>query len=129
MLATPTTLIALLRTVAHGWSHEALAERAREIHELGRELHDRLGSMGGHLDKVGRSLNAAVGHYNAPSGSIESRVLVTARQFEDTVPAPRHGRATSSPGRTADRAADAADAVDLRGRPDDGTGESRRSSA
>ena len=79
VLATPTTLIALLRTVAHGWSHEALADQAREIHRLGRELHERLATMSGHLDQVGRSLNAAVGHYNQAVGSLESRVLVTAR--------------------------------------------------
>ena len=53
VLASPTTLIALLRTVAHGWSHEAIAERAGEIHRLGRDLHDRLGTLGGHLDQVG----------------------------------------------------------------------------
>ena len=58
VIATPTTLIALLRTIAHGWTTEALAERTREIHELGRELHTRIGVMGGHLDKVGRSLKA-----------------------------------------------------------------------
>ncbi len=83
VLATPTTLIALLRTVAHGWSHEALADRAREIHTLGRELHGRLANLGGHLDQVGRSLSAAVGHYNHAIGSLESRVLVTARRFND----------------------------------------------
>ena len=83
MLATPTTLIALLRTVAHGWSHEALADQAREIHRLGRELHDRLGTLNGHLDNVGRSLNAAVGHYNQAVGSLESRVLVAARRFSE----------------------------------------------
>jgi DNA recombination protein RmuC len=83
VIATPTTLIALLRTVAHGWTTEALAERTREIHELGRELHSRLGVMGAHLDKVGRSLKGAVDAYNGAVGSIESRVLVTARQFED----------------------------------------------
>ena len=83
VIATPTTLIALLRTVAHGWTTEALAERTREIHELGRELHTRIGVMGGHLDKVGRSLKGAVEAYNGAVGSIESRVLVTARQFED----------------------------------------------
>jgi DNA recombination protein RmuC len=88
VLATPTTLIALLRTVAHGWSHEALAEQAREIHRLGRELHERLASMNGHLDQLGRSLNAAVGHYNTAVGSLESRVLVSARRFGD-LPAPR----------------------------------------
>lgn len=88
VLATPTTLIALLRTVAHGWSHETLADQAREIHQLGRELHGRLSSMTGHLDQLGRSLNAAVGHYNQTVGSLESRVLVAARRFGD-LPAPR----------------------------------------
>jgi DNA recombination protein RmuC len=83
VVATPTTLIALLRTVAHGWTTEALAERTREIHELGRDLHARLGVLGGHLDKVGRSLKASVEAYNRAVGSLESRVLVTARQFED----------------------------------------------
>jgi len=83
VLATPTTLIALLRTVAHGWSHEVLADQAREIHRLGRDLHGRLGTMVGHLDHVGRSLNAAVGHYNQTVGSLESRVLVAARRFHD----------------------------------------------
>ncbi|WP_121255615.1 DNA recombination protein RmuC [Nocardioides ferulae] len=83
VLATPTTLIALLRTVAHGWSHEALADQAREVHRLGRDLHARLGTLSGHLDAVGRSLNAAVGHYNATVGSLESRVLVAARRFDD----------------------------------------------
>ncbi len=94
VLATPTTLIALLRTIAHGWSHEALADQAREIHRLGRELHERLSSMNGHLDQLGRSLNAAVGHYNQTIGSLESRVLVTARRFGD-LPAPRQVDAAS----------------------------------
>ncbi len=83
VLATPTTLIALLRTVAHGWTQESLAERAQEIHRLGRELHERLGTLGGHLDKVGRSLGAAVSSYNQAIGSLESRVLVSARRFTD----------------------------------------------
>ncbi|GAB6986474.1 DNA recombination protein RmuC [Nocardioides pyridinolyticus] len=94
VLATPTTLIALLRTVAHGWSHEVLADQAREIHRLGRELHERLSSMNGHLDQLGRSLNAAVGHYNQTVGSLESRVLVSARRFGD-LPAPRQVDAAS----------------------------------
>jgi DNA recombination protein RmuC len=95
VLATPTTLIALLRTVAHGWSHEALADQAREIHRLGRDLHGRLANLTSHLDHVGRSLNAAVGHYNSAMGSLESRVLVAARRFtdlavtDDELPAPR----------------------------------------
>jgi DNA recombination protein RmuC len=83
VLATPTTLIALLKTVAHGWQHETLAAQARQVHALGRELHDRLASMCGHVDALGRSLNAAVGHYNQAVGSLESRVLVSARKFHD----------------------------------------------
>jgi hypothetical protein len=94
ILATPTTLIALLRTVAHGWSHEALADRAREIHQLGRELHSRLVTMGGHLDQVGRSLNAAVGHYNQAAGS-DARP-VSARRFN----ARRHRRRAARPARS-----------------------------
>lgn len=83
VLASPTTLIALLRTVAQGWTHEALAEQAQEIHRLGRDLHTRLGTLSGHLDLVGRSLNATVDHYNRAMGSLESRVLVSARRFGD----------------------------------------------
>ena len=83
VLATPTTLIALLRTVAYAWTQQALADKAREIHELGRELHDRLGTMGGHLDKLGRALTSAVTSYNKTVGSLETRVLVSARKFND----------------------------------------------
>jgi len=83
VLASPTTLIALLRTVAHGWRHEALADQAREIHRVGRDLHERLGTLGSHLGRLGRSLDAAVSSYNAAMGSYESRVLVAARRFEE----------------------------------------------
>ncbi len=83
ILATPTTLIALLRTVAHGWSHERLADQAAEVQRLGRELHERLATMGGSLARLGRSLSAAVGAYNQAVGSIEGRVLVTARRFSE----------------------------------------------
>jgi DNA recombination protein RmuC len=86
VVATPTTLIALLRTVAFAWTQEVLADRARDIHELGCELHERLGTMGSHLDRLGRSLSSAVGSYNAAVGSLESRVLVTARKFTDLSP-------------------------------------------
>lgn len=95
VLATPTTLIALLRTVAHGWSHETLASQAAEVQRLGRELHERLGTLGGHLDRIGRSLGTAVSSYNAAVGSLEGRVLVTARRFgemgvtNDDLPSPR----------------------------------------
>jgi DNA recombination protein RmuC len=81
--ASPTTLIALLRTVALGWTEQVVSDQAREIHRLGRELHDRLGTMAGHLDKVGKSLTGAVTSYNAAVGSLEGRVLVTARRFTD----------------------------------------------
>lgn len=83
VLATPTTLIALLRTVAHGWTTEVLAERTNEIHQLGRDLYGRLRTVGGHLDKLGRSLKGSVEAYNSTVGSLESRVLVTARHFAD----------------------------------------------
>jgi DNA recombination protein RmuC len=83
VLASPTTLIALLRTVAHGWRHEALADRAQEIHRVGRDLHERIGTMSGHLGKLGRSLDTAVTTYNQTVGSWESRVLVAARRFEE----------------------------------------------
>lgn len=83
VLATPTTLIALLKTVAHGWTQATLADQTRAIHDLGRDLHSRLGIMGGHLDKVGRSLKSSVEAYNRAVGSLESRVLVTARRFDD----------------------------------------------
>ncbi|MFJ9388494.1 DNA recombination protein RmuC [Nocardioides sp. NPDC101246] len=83
VLASPTTLIALLRTVAHGWSHEALAEQAREIHRLGRDLHQRLSTMSSHLDGIGRSLNTAVTRYNQAIGSLDNRVLVAARRFNE----------------------------------------------
>ena len=112
VLATPTTLIALLRTVAHGWRHESLATQARQVHELGRELHGRLAKVSGHLDALGRSLNATVGHYNQAVGSFESRVLVSARRFEeldvtdDRLESPRQldtsARATGLDGRDAD---------------------------
>lgn len=83
VLATPTTLIALLRTVAYAWTQQTLADKTREIHELGRDLHERLSTMGGHLDRLGRSLAGAVNAYNRAVGSLENRVLVSARRFAD----------------------------------------------
>ena len=83
MLATPTTLIAMLKTVSYAWTQEALADNAREVHALGRELYDRLGTVGGHLDKLGRSIGTVVGSYNKAISSLETRVFVSARKMRD----------------------------------------------
>jgi DNA recombination protein RmuC len=83
VIATPTTLIALLRTVAYTWRQEALARNAAQVHQLGKELHSRLATMGTHVAKLGRSLDSAVASYNQTVSSLESRVLVTARRFTD----------------------------------------------
>ncbi|TWA71375.1 DNA recombination protein RmuC [Azospirillum brasilense] len=83
ILATPTTLIALLRAVAYGWRQERLTDSAREISALGAELYKRLHDLGGHMERLGGQLEKAVGSYNGAVGSLESRVLVTARRFRD----------------------------------------------
>ena len=83
VLATPTTLLALLRTVALTWQQDVLAGSARQLFEVGRELHARLGTLGGHAGKLGRDLQRAVEGYNAMVSSLESRVLVTARRMRD----------------------------------------------
>ena len=83
ILATPTTLIALLRAVATGWRQEQVARNAREIQALGRELHDRLQTVVAHLSRLGDRMGAAVDAYNAAISSFESRVLVSARKFRE----------------------------------------------
>ena len=84
LVATPTMLIGLLKTIAHGWQQETVAEKAREIAGLGRDLYERLGTFGRHLAKAGRGLDTAVGAYNEAVASLETRVLVTARKFRET---------------------------------------------
>ena len=81
VLATPATLLALLRTVALTWQPDALAGNAKELFELGRELYARLGTLGGGVGKLGRTLHRAVEDYNALVGTLERRVLVTARRM------------------------------------------------
>ncbi|WP_353204750.1 DNA recombination protein RmuC [Sphingomonas sp.] len=83
LLATPTNLVAIARTVASVWRQERLAKEARQIGELGKELYDRLAKAAGDLRKVGGGLTSAVNNYNAFVSSFESRALVTARKFRD----------------------------------------------
>jgi DNA recombination protein RmuC len=89
ILASPTTLIALLMAASAGWREETLAESARQISEHGRELYERLATMGGHFGNLGRRLDKAVEAYNEAMGSLESRVLVTARRLPELGIAPK----------------------------------------
>lgn len=83
ILATPTTLIALLRAVAYGWKQEVLSKHVAQVQELGEDLYKRIADMSSHFAKMGRSLAGAVEAYNKGIGSLESRVLVSARKFKE----------------------------------------------
>ena len=110
--ASPTNLIGLLRAVHYGWQQEAIADGARQISELGRELYKRLATMGAHVSRLGRSLDGAVKAYNESVGSLERQVLPQARRFEEhgitgieppeLAPIERTTRALSAPELTTD---------------------------
>lgn len=82
LIATPTTLMALVKAIAYGWQQEKMAENAVEVQKVAKELYDRLNTFGGHLDSVGKALNRSVDHYNKAVASMDSRVLPSARKFE-----------------------------------------------
>nr|BFE63344.1 DNA recombination protein RmuC [Dactylosporangium thailandense] len=100
ILATPATLVALLRTIAYAWRQDSLTTNALAVHQTGRELYARLSTMGDHLAKVGTSLSTAVTSYNRAVGSLEARVLVSARRLAelgasgDALPTPPQVEAT-----------------------------------
>jgi DNA recombination protein RmuC len=83
IIASPSTLMSLLRTVAAVWQQETIAESARQVSDLGRELYKRLSTMGAHMAKLGRTLDGAVDAYNRTVGSLERQVLPQARRFQD----------------------------------------------
>jgi DNA recombination protein RmuC len=83
-LATPTTLIPILRTIAFSWKQDSLSKSAKEISRLGQELYERIGPLCDHLTRLGKSLNSAVDSYNQTLSSLETRVLVTARKLKES---------------------------------------------
>ncbi|HEY0935600.1 MAG TPA: DNA recombination protein RmuC [Trebonia sp.] len=102
-IATPTTLISMLRTIQYAWQQQALSENARTVFDLGKELYDRISGLGRHLERVGKSLTASVTAYNAAVGSLETRVLVSARKLaalgvvDGELPAPEPVSDTARP--------------------------------
>ncbi|MGO8960120.1 MAG: DNA recombination protein RmuC, partial [Streptosporangiaceae bacterium] len=82
-IATPTTLVTMLRTAQYAWQQEALSDNARAVFDLGRELYERIAGLGRHVDGLGKALTTAVSTYNRTVGSLESRVLVSARKLSE----------------------------------------------
>jgi len=82
-IATPTTLVTMLRTAQYAWQQDALSDNARAVFDLGRELYERLAGLGKHMDRLGRALTSAVSTYNQTVGSLETRVLVSARRLSE----------------------------------------------
>ena len=82
-IATPTTLVTMLRTAQYAWQQAALSDNARAVFDLGRELYDRITSLGKHVDGMGKALTNAVSAYNRTVGALESRVLVSARKLNE----------------------------------------------
>jgi DNA recombination protein RmuC len=121
--ASPTNLIVLLRTIAAIWQQETAAEDVRRISELGKELYERLGTMGKHFARVGRSLDGAVAAYNETVGSLETRVLVTARKLDaepaDAIPSLAPVEKQSRPLQALELAVDNSDLLELPAAPAD----------
>ena len=83
LITTPTTLLALLHTIAWGWRQENLAENAKQIVKMGQELYKRLCDMSQHFANLGKSVSSVVNHYNRTVATLEGRVLVSARKFTE----------------------------------------------
>ncbi|MEY8578795.1 DNA recombination protein RmuC [Corynebacteriaceae bacterium 6-324] len=128
VIATPTTLFALLRTVALGWRHEDISDKAREVQRLGSELYSRLNTVGDHYNRVGRSLEKAVEAFNSTLSSMDSRVMVTARRLSEMdIPTRTDKRPTTLSPATASPAK-AAPSVDVSAEDSDEESATRESS-
>ncbi|WP_336856480.1 DNA recombination protein RmuC [Sinomonas albida] len=121
-LASPATLIALLKGVAFGWRQELLTDNARELFELSQQLYGRLGTMGGHVSKLGSSLKSSVERYNAFVGALESRVLPTARRISALDPGAPETLPETPPVATTPRVLSASELLDEQQLRDSGLG-------